>query len=168
MNTIIYFFASLISVIIFYLIDFQAHEKFNKKNNTLFHLIGLLIVLITLIALIISDFNFTGFIYLGIFLIFLGIYITIIATRELKDNFWNPRKIIKRGIYSKIRHPIYFSLILMLIGLAFFAGSIYILIYSIVTIFLTFILIKVEESFLIKKFKHYRVYKKKIGGIIPK
>jgi len=68
--------------------------------------------------------------------------------------------LITKGIYSKIRHPMYLGFIFWLIGFPIFFGSLY-------SFFLSFLLIAnvlfwryLEEIELVKRFPSYSDYKK--------
>jgi len=93
------------------------------------------------------------FIAIGIFLFFTAL-ITI-KTLESYDG-----DLITKGIYSKIRHPMYLGFIFWLIGFPIFFGSLY-------SFFLSFLLIAnvlfwryLEEIELVKRFPSYSDYKK--------
>lgn len=78
--------------------------------------------------------------------------------------------LVQRGIFLKIRHPLYLSLILMYLGLALAWGVVWILVpvvfFSILTVFIA---IK-EEAFMLQKFgRQYKNYMQKVPWrFIPK
>ena len=110
-----------------------------------------------------SLFSFMGF----IIIIFASI-IMLLAIKELGSNLsLFPRPIangnlITSGIYSFIRHPMYYSLILISFGVFIINLSFY---YLCLTISLTLVIkfkIILEEHYLNNKFKNYLFYKDKV------
>ena len=110
-----------------------------------------------------SIFNFVAFI-----IILIATFIMLLAIKDLGSNLSPfPRPIangelITSGIYSFIRHPMYYSLILISFGIFIINLSFY---YLCLTISLTFIIkfkIILEEKYLNNKFKNYLSYKDKV------
>lgn len=114
-------------------------------------------------------------IILGFIFIFLSIYVNIIARKELAKN-WTPlanstekQGFVTSGIYSRIRHPIYFSVLLLSIGFMLIAANFYGLIFFILSLFAIYLRIKKEELILTKKFgDRYLEYKKRTHCIFLK
>jgi protein-S-isoprenylcysteine O-methyltransferase Ste14 len=112
---------------------------------------------------------------LGFILIFFSMYINFIARRELA-RCWSPlaalgkeQKLIKTGIYAKIRHPIYLSGLILLLGFALIAGNLYGLLFFILSLTALGIRIRKEERELITKFgEEYNEYARKTSILIPK
>jgi protein-S-isoprenylcysteine O-methyltransferase Ste14 len=79
-------------------------------------------------------------------------------------------KIMKNGLFSKIRHPLYASAILINLGIALAFGVILTCIIAIVSIVHWFMTALKEEEFLLQKFgEEYRLYKKEVRWrFIPK
>ena len=77
-------------------------------------------------------------------------------------------KIVDKGVYGIVRHPIYSSDIVLGIGIFFFRPTIIMLVIIVwMTAFLLFWM-KKEETALIEKFgRDYEEYKKKVPMIIP-
>lgn len=71
------------------------------------------------------------------------------------------------GIYSRIRHPIYLSALLLLLGFIFFFGAFYSLFIYIIAIAFIVIKIRFEEKYLIIKFPEYENYKKHTKKLLP-
>lgn len=71
------------------------------------------------------------------------------------------------GLYSRIRHPIYLAVLILMLGcICFFSAYIGFAIYILLVIF--FIMkMNFEESELAKKFKEYENYKLKTKRLIP-
>ena len=110
-----------------------------------------------------SIFSFVGFL-----IIIIASIIMLKAVKDLASNlspFPKPLangNLITSGIYSFIRHPMYYSLILISFGVFIIKLSFY---YLCLTITLTLIIkikIILEEQYLNKKFKNYLFYKNKV------
>ena len=108
-------------------------------------------------------FNFFGFM-----IILIASIIMILALKDLGSNLSPfPRpiangKLITSGIYRFIRHPMYYSLIFISLGVFIIKLSFY---YLFLTISLTLVIkfkIILEEQYLNKKFKNYLFYKDKV------
>ena len=112
---------------------------------------------------------------LGLIVIIIGTFVNVKGRLLLGANLANQIKIYKdhtlviSGIYSKVRHPLYASLIWM-----FYAASIIYLNYAAflanTLIFLPFMYYraKQEENMLRQQFKNYNDYSKKVGMFFPK
>lgn len=112
----------------------------------------------------------------GVLFIVAGCIMNIAGRISLGNNWGNQIRIyknhtlIRSGIYSIVRHPLYASIMLMFYG----AGIVYMNISSILSV--TFIFIpfmycraKQEETLLVEKFgDDYRNYVQKVGMLFPK
>jgi len=92
----------------------------------------------------------------------------MIAYREIKGEKSKKEKLMTKGPYSLVRHPIYFGEFLGAIGMFLISGVLsfifYIIFWPAITYFITFF----EEKGLIDKFgKEYRNYKKKVPRFFP-
>ena len=117
------------------------------------------------IEIINSNFIFS---FLGLLIIIIASIIMFLAIKDLGSNLSPfPRPIangnlITSGIYSFIRHPMYYSLILISLGVFIINLSFY---YLFLTLTLTLVIkfkIILEEQYLNKKFKNYLFYKDKV------
>ena len=108
------------------------------------------------------------FSFLGFTIIIIASIIMVMAIKDLGRNLSPfPRPIangnlITSGIYRFIRHPMYYSLILISFGVFIIKLSFY---YLCLTISLTFIIklkIILEEQYLNNKFRNYLFYKDKV------
>ena len=106
--------------------------------------------------------------FLGILIIIIAIIIILVSIKDLGRNLSPfPRPIINSnlvttGIYRFTRHPMYYSLIFISIGVFIIKLSIY---YLFLTISLSLIIkfkIALEEKYLINKFKNYLLYKNEV------
>jgi len=106
--------------------------------------------------------------FLGIFIIIIAFIIMLVSIKDLGKNlspFPKPIKnsnLVTTGIYRFTRHPMYYSLIFISIGVFIIKLSIY---YLFLTISLAFIIkfkIALEEKYLMNKFKNYLRYKSEV------
>jgi protein-S-isoprenylcysteine O-methyltransferase Ste14 len=99
--------------------------------------------------------------YSGIALVAIGMIIFFTALFTIKSLENHDGDLITKGIYLKIRHPMYLGFILWLIGFSIFAGALF-------SFFLSFLFIanilfwrNIEEKELETRFVAYKDYKKK-------
>lgn len=102
--------------------------------------------------------------YVGVILALVSFVLWIMARVQLGNAFSiipKAKYIVKTGLYSKLRHPVYYFSITALVGIGMFVWHALMLIPIILLIFLEYIRIKQEEKVLIKEFgKEYEKYKK--------
>jgi protein-S-isoprenylcysteine O-methyltransferase Ste14 len=111
----------------------------------------------------------------GIFLLVIGTIINVHGRFLLKNNWANQvtvyknQILIKQGVYKYIRHPLYASIIWMMIGRTLIYSN-YLALICIVLIFIPMMVYraKQEEKLLSSEFPEYLDYKKKVGMFIPK
>ena len=106
--------------------------------------------------------------FLGFLIIIIAFIIMLISIKDLGRNltpFPRPIKnsnLVTTGIYRFTRHPMYYSLIFISIGVFIIKLSIY---YLFLTISLALIIkfkIALEEKYLMNKFKNYLLYKNEV------
>ena len=108
------------------------------------------------------------FSFLGFLIIIIASIIMLLAIKDLGSNLSPfPRPIangnlITSGIYSFVRHPMYYSLILISLGVFIIKLSFYYLFLTIILTFLIKFKIILEEQYLNNKFKNYLFYKDKV------
>ena len=108
------------------------------------------------------------FSFLGFLLIIFGLIIMFMAIKDLGSNLSPlPRplpnaNLITSGIYRFMRHPMYFSLILISFGLFITKLSLYQLCLTISLALIIKLKIILEEKYLNKKFKNYFIYTDKV------
>jgi protein-S-isoprenylcysteine O-methyltransferase Ste14 len=99
--------------------------------------------------------------YSGVILIFAGMVLFLTGLFTIKTLESYKGNLITKGIYSKIRHPMYTGFILWLIGPPLLYGSLYSFVLSIVFIANVLYWRQLEEYELEKRFPEYLNYKKK-------
>ena len=108
------------------------------------------------------------FIFFGFSIIIIALIVMLKAIKDLGGNlspFPRPTsngKLITTGIYRFMRHPMYYSLILISFGIFIINLSLYYLCLTIILAFVIKFKIILEEKFLKNKFKNYFLYKDKV------
>ena len=106
--------------------------------------------------------------FLGILIIIIAFIIMLVSIKDLGRNlspFPRPIKysnLVTKGIYRFTRHPMYYSLISISIGVFITKLSIYYLFLSISLGLIIKFKIDLEEQYLNNKFKNYLVYKNEV------
>ena len=105
------------------------------------------------------------FIYLSKILIISGIILLLISIKDLKNSLSpfpkpiNNKGFISSGIYRIIKHPMYYSIIIISLGLFFKNPSLYNLSLSLLLGLVLLRKIRQEEKYLINTFPDYLAYK---------
>lgn len=112
---------------------------------------------------------------LGFIAMLLGMAFNLLVRRELGKN-WIPlsktteeQELVTSGIYSKIRHPFYTSILILFLGVTLMALNLYALLFFILFIIAVLVRIKKEEEELITKFgDEYKRYRDEVPMLMPK
>ena len=105
--------------------------------------------------------NIPGWIrYIGLLLFLIGVFLFIFSHKKLKG-FEDKGELMRGGVYSKIRNPMYLGFIIWIIGFPIFMQSLITFASSIIWISHIICWKILEEKELEKKYKEYREYKKK-------
>lgn len=112
---------------------------------------------------------------IGAMLVLIGAIVNIIGRFNLGENWANHikiyenHKLVNRGVYKIVRHPLYSSIMLMFIGSSLAYINIYCFLLEII-IFIPFMYYraKQEEELLIDRFPEYKEYRKNTGMFFPK
>ena len=105
---------------------------------------------------------------LGFLMVIISSIILLVAIKDLGRNLSplprpiNNSKLVTTGIYRFTRHPMYYSLILISIGVFITKLSIYYLFLSISLGLIIKLKITLEEQYLNNKFKNYFLYKNEV------
>jgi protein-S-isoprenylcysteine O-methyltransferase Ste14 len=103
-----------------------------------------------------------------------GIAIILISLFQLNKNlspFPSPKEnseLITTGLFSKIRHPIYSGILLLVFSFALYQNSGFKILISLFLSILFYFKTGYEEKQLSLKFSEYKKYKKKTGRFFPK
>jgi len=142
---------------------------------------GQLILLVVFLAVWVSDsfiFHYSDFlaqyVNLSIRIILAAIVLTIsfiMARKSLNTIFGTVRErpiLIRDGLFRIVRHPVYFSAILLYLGLITLTLSLASVGVWIITILFYIFICKYEEKILIQEFgEDYLQYKKEVPMLIP-
>ena len=114
--------------------------------------------------------------FVGVVLLVVGFIISLIAKKQLGAS-WSPsiridseedKKIVTSGLYSIVRHPIYFGLVFILLGIDIYAADYVLWTMSVIVLVVVVIRIEFEEKELKNRFgEKYNAYAKKTKKIIP-
>jgi protein-S-isoprenylcysteine O-methyltransferase Ste14 len=110
-------------------------------------------------------------------LVYLGSFVLrTVAIRTLRE-FWSlqieirsEHRLIREGIYSRLRHPNYAAILLEVLSIPLVVNAWYALALALVT-FLPLLLYRThwEEAALVEKFgEAYRAYQREVGKLVPK
>ena len=105
---------------------------------------------------------------LGILIIIIAFIIMLVSIKDLGRNLSpfprpiNNSKLVTTGIYRFTRHPMYYSLIFISIGVFIIKLSIYYLFLTISLVLIIKFKIALEEKYLMNKFKNYLLYKNEV------
>jgi len=110
---------------------------------------------------------------IGLTLSVLGLLIIIISLLQLNKSlspFPSPKKgskLVISGLYSIVRHPIYFGILTMFLGYSLYCDNWSQLLITFVLAILFHFKSEYEEKMLLQKFPSYKAYKKSTSKIIP-
>ena len=156
----------IITHIVRSLYEILKHKKILKPSKLSFAIIFINMGLLwtswfALCSLDLYRMNLPGIIrYLGVSLVGIGIIVFFIALFTIKNLESYQGDLITKGIYSRIRHPMYLGFILWLIGFPVFFGGLFSFILSFVFIANILFWRYLEEKELEKRFLSYMDYKK--------
>ena len=106
--------------------------------------------------------------FLGILIIIIAFIIMLVSIKDLGRNLSpfprpiNNSNLVTKGIYRFTRHPMYYSLIFISIGVFIIKLSIYYLFLTISLALTIKLKIALEEKYLMNKFKNYLHYKNEV------
>jgi len=104
----------------------------------------------------------------GFLIIIIAFIILLVAIKDLGRNLSpfprpiNNSNLVTKGIYRFMRHPMYYSLIFISIGVFLIKLTIYFLFLTISLALIIKFKIALEEKYLMNKFKNYLLYKNEV------
>ena len=105
---------------------------------------------------------------LGLAIVVVGVFLRVLAFKEIPCTYRIDR-LVTSGIYSKTRNPVYFSFMIIVLGIAIFSRRSLTALWVIVTVLVLYWVAKSEESDLETKFgEQYRAYKRNVPRFIPR
>ena len=166
----IYFIAAFVICIAMYVLHTESHYSGSRGRKPMFpeKLISLSVTIsyFAWFFMIFSDpFRIATYSFiqipLGLAIGIIGLVIISKAHKQ-KDGFKETDSLVTKGMYSRMRHPIYYGMLLAYVGFPLAAGSMLTLASSFVWLGFIIIWIFWEEKGLLKRFgKEYVEYKKK-------
>lgn len=119
----------------------------------------------------IKIFNFEALAFTGYFLIIASIMIVLIAAKQFAnakttlDVRKSSSSLVTTGVFKYTRNPIYLSMVLFCLGVAFIVNSIFLLLAALFAgIGLYLFVIRAEEVYLHDEFgEHYSLYQQSVG-----
>jgi protein-S-isoprenylcysteine O-methyltransferase Ste14 len=106
---------------------------------------------------------------LGVIVIFSSGYLAMSGLRIVFGETREPSMVIRKGVFNKVRHPIYLGSLLFYIGLLVFSFSIGAAVILVVIISFYIAISRHEEKLLLQKFgKEYEDYMKEVPMLIPR
>jgi len=108
------------------------------------------------------------FYFVGFLIIIIAFIIMLVSIKDLGRNLspfprpLNNSNLVTKGIYRFTRHPMYYSLIFISIGVFIIKLSIYYLFLTISLVLIIKFKIALEEKYLMNKFKNYLLYKNEV------
>jgi protein-S-isoprenylcysteine O-methyltransferase Ste14 len=165
------FFTSVIVCILTHIVR-SVYEVLKHKNKLKATKLTFVIVFINMLLLWLSWFVLCSFDVckisipvivrlIGVLLIATGLIVFLSGLFTIKTLESYEGDLITKGIYSKIRHPMYLGFILWLIGAPIVFGAVYASVLSLIFIVNILFWRYLEEKELLKRFPSYKEYKKK-------
>ena len=186
-NSIIIFYIFTVSLVSYYF--YESDKSYLIKNSSkasikIFKFISEFIHISTVVicfnSVLIDNFLYFDFhnsnviMYSGVAISAFSLALFVSSKISLGNNYSPcydqklPNKIVTSGIYKLVRHPIYLSNILLIVGVFIISGSLLIIgNFILLTAFYILSAFR-EERYLINKFPRYKNYSKKTGMFIPK
>lgn len=122
-----------------------------------------------------SNISRTYWLGIGSILVLIGVLLRYAAKKQLQRNFTqsvqilDDHRLIRDGIYSKVRHPAYIGTFFIVLGAVFIYGNIAMCVLLLLILPLGMKRINYEEELLLRKFgKDYIEYKRQVNRFIPK
>jgi protein-S-isoprenylcysteine O-methyltransferase Ste14 len=107
-----------------------------------------------------------GFCSAGLVLMFMA----LVALRRAVQIAPEPRagsQLVTRGVYGRMRHPIYTAILLLVIGLCLRKPTPVAVISGIVVIVFLFFKVRLEERLLLARYSEYADYRGRTWGLVP-
>ena len=183
--TLFYLAVALISIVMYH----KSNSNYNSKTKKIHSIKSFMylykyIQLSTFVACMFSIwsnhrylfklYNSSDFLmYAGIAVSGIAITLFAMSRFSLGKNYspcydsYMPKNLKTTGIYSLVRHPIYSSNILLMIGIFISTGSLIIAVNTLVLFIYYALSALIEEKAIAKRFPKYESYKRKTGMFLP-
>ena len=122
-------------------------------------------IIIGLVATVLLYFNWETVFYPGLVIAGLGFILWALGVISLGKSYHDlamPKKLVKHGVYTKIRHPIYVGSVIFFLGLSVATSNSFAIVFTFILSLVQWYRAYVEEKDLIDEFgKGYVIYKNK-------
>ncbi|MFH1211098.1 MAG: methyltransferase [archaeon] len=151
------------------ILKFHFHVRVNGSIVFL-HFLTAFVAFASFFLLLFSEFSLNVFSFLGLILVIPAFLIIYSAASSLRSQTFVPsRFLVRKGIYSRVRNPMYLGIILLAFGGFFFSFSVYTLLYALILTVSYLFVIRAEENDLFRRFgRSYDDYRRKVPSLIPK
>lgn len=157
-------------------------QKDNKKKEVksiveTASMTGFFILIYAVVILKLGTYNYHSIILdiISIIVYIIGTIVNLLGRHYLGHNWgnnviiYNDHTLVQEGVYKIVRHPLYASIIWMIYAVGIMCQNyLVIILNTIVFIPFMYYRAKQEEKELIKTFKDYRDYQKRVGMFFPK
>ncbi len=150
-------------------------KRSSKLTSYIFVTIQLIIFAVLIFLPSSSNFNLAYLEYFARALLVIGLAICLLAIWQLRNYSLTAlpapvdnAKLLTKGLYRYVRHPIYTGVILAFLGVALGSENILKIILWAMLVLFFYVKSKYEESLLCKQFPGYKEYQKTTGRFLPK
>lgn len=150
-------------------------KRSSKLTSYVFVTIQLIIFAMLIFLPSNSNFNLTYLEYFDWALLIIGLTICLLAIWQLRNYSLTAlpapvdnAKLLTKGLYHYVRHPIYTGVILAFLGVALDSENILKIILWAMLVLFFYAKSKYEENLLCKQFPSYKEYQKTTGRFLPK
>ncbi len=172
MNDLIYFIIASVCILcymVFMILKFNLRVKVTIFI-VLLHLLTALMSVISFSLLLLAELLIIPLSFLGIVFVIIGIVLIVSAVKSIHSQAVIPKNfLVTKGLYSRIRNPIYLGFMVISFSVIFFSFSLYLILYFLFLVFVFSQVVNAEERELLKRFgKKYDNYRKKVPSFIPR
>jgi len=76
-------------------------------------------------------------------------------------------QLVTRGVYSRIRHPIYTAIVILVVGLFLRKPTVVVAMAVIVVVVFLMVKARFEEQLLVRRYPEYAAYQRRTWGLVP-
>jgi len=76
-------------------------------------------------------------------------------------------QLVTRGVYSRLRHPIYTAIVILVVGLFLRKPTVLVAIGAAVVVAFLIVKVRFEEQLLLRRYSDYAEYRRRTWGIVP-
>jgi protein-S-isoprenylcysteine O-methyltransferase Ste14 len=153
--------------------DLTGEHKFGDAGQLILLVIFLIVWILDSFVLkfstfLIEDLRWYVTVIPGIIILTIAGYFTRAGLKIVFFEIREPPKVITKGVFSMVRHPVYLGSILALLGLIIMTLSLLSVIIWVITVIFYYFISRYEEKLLLSRFgKEYEDYMKKVPMLFP-